>query len=269
MLADAATEPQDKINVFISYARDDNAIAEVIRNELVNFDLNRLDVFHDTTDYHAGEIWRDVTHFKLRHADWFIAIFTGKERPAFSYPGYEIGIFENSHAAALKDPKNQTKRIVCIYDTPAFPDIFSPRQNVKIALPKSVSMKDGGWSKFLPDSPIMKFLGDFTDYCVDRFHINGSQSYFYDARKRNLKAARSIITSFYEAQQTDIDLQVYTQRRMTIKVANGQFWRDDPPQLPGDTSITAEADTLSILVPQAKPNHQNTQTPYSSTKLPR
>src|SRR4051812_25049567 len=91
-MSDRTSAPESEpatpvIRIFISYASDDNAIVEVLRNELVNFDLSRIDVFQDTHDLRAGDKWKETILYKLQQADWFIGVFTGKQRTTFSYPG--------------------------------------------------------------------------------------------------------------------------------------------------------------------------------------
>jgi hypothetical protein len=256
-----------KIHAFISYASEDNQIAEAIRNELVSFDLNRIEVFQDTNDLRVGDKWKDTIIFKLKQADWFIGIFTGKAKSTFSYPGYEVGIFESSHADELNAPTLGLKRIACLYDTPTFPDIFSSRQNIKVTIPKTPPKTDADWDDFIATQRIMQFFSDFTEYCTDRLGIEKSARYFEDLRKRNLKSTRAVVSEFYAAQQSYMEKQIFCQKRMEIKVHDGSFWMSDTAGLPSDAKVRADSETLSILGARVKRDKDNNEVPYTWGEL--
>src|SRR5687768_9972845 len=126
MITPEATVDAQKhpVEVFISYASEDARIADTVRTELMAFGRNEINVFQDCIDIHAGEDWQDVIETQIRISNWLICIFTGKVRDAFSFPGFEVGLFKASHG------EDADSRIVCLHDTDRAPDIFEDRQNV-------------------------------------------------------------------------------------------------------------------------------------------
>jgi hypothetical protein len=255
------------VRVFISYASDDNAIAETLRNQLVNFDLNRVDAFHDSNDLRAGENWKDTILFKLTQADWFIGVFTGKQRIAFSYPGYEVGIFESVHRTTLNDPNDKSQRILCLYDTTNFPNIFNAHQNRRVLIPQRLPSTDAEWHALIDASELMQFFSEFTDYCIDKLHVKTSTDYYNRARERNFESAKTVLEEFYKSQQTNVEKQIFTQKRLTLKIKGNFLSQTSDARMPDDARVDADGESLAIIGGRSKRNATGQEVSYHWKEL--
>ena len=87
--------PERNINIFLSYAHEDQEIADAISGALRS-------AFYDTFDitlmseFPLGLNWREVINESIRATDIMIAIATGRLKPGHSYTGFEIGSFTTS-----------------------------------------------------------------------------------------------------------------------------------------------------------------------------
>jgi hypothetical protein len=87
--------PERNINIFLSYAHEDQDIADAISSTLRS-------AFYDTFDitlmseFQLGLNWRDVINESISATDIMIAIATGRLKPGHSYTGFEVGSFTAS-----------------------------------------------------------------------------------------------------------------------------------------------------------------------------
>ena len=86
--------PDTKFNVFVSYSSEDLVIAKALREALMLFDVYNIEVFNDAANIRSGAQWRELLFKKLKECQWLIAVHTGEERRAHSFPGWEVGVFE-------------------------------------------------------------------------------------------------------------------------------------------------------------------------------
>jgi hypothetical protein len=124
------------IRVFISYKREDQAIADAVKRALETIGgdnaLNpavpgRIRCFFDQ-DINHGENWKKRIDQELKRANWFLLIYTGNEKN-YEMCTWEASRFEVMHDAELR--KKQTEiRICCLHDTPTdeVPHTMKPYQ---------------------------------------------------------------------------------------------------------------------------------------------
>lgn len=84
-----------KLNLFLSYASEDQSIADAVANTL-------RAAFHDAieltmmSEFQVGLNWNDIIDDSIAKTDILIAIATGQLKPGHSFTGYEIGSFNMS-----------------------------------------------------------------------------------------------------------------------------------------------------------------------------
>lgn len=86
-----------ELKVFISYVREDKAIADALNNALTSAFGATVSVFLDTVSMQKGEAITNVLRQKLCEADVLAVVSTGRERPSHDWAGFELGSFDTSH----------------------------------------------------------------------------------------------------------------------------------------------------------------------------
>jgi hypothetical protein len=229
--------PDTKFNVFLSYSSEDLVIARALREALMLFDVDNIDVFHDAANIRSGANWRELLLKKLKECQWLIAVHTGEERTSHSFPGWEVGVFETEHQG------DDRAKISCLYDTQALPELFAPTQNRRITVPSRQPDEKGD---FYTGTELGSFLDDFAeayrcfvpaDRRKDALSIEG--------RKR--PAAASIILAFWSCQQNDIQTQAFPQHRITIRVERGFDLSGDAMRIPDDATVITNPSTNAAI----------------------
>ena len=83
------------INVFLSYAREDQAIADAVAAMLRKAFYDTFDITM-MSEFPVGLNWRRLIDDAIETTDIMIAIATGRLKPGHSFTGYEIGCFMTS-----------------------------------------------------------------------------------------------------------------------------------------------------------------------------
>jgi TIR domain len=94
------------IKIFISYASDDERIAEVLARTLRATFVNSIEITM-MSDFPAGVNWRRLIDSSISQTDLLIAIASGRLRPSHSWTGFEIGSFSFSTGIAPKMKRYQ------------------------------------------------------------------------------------------------------------------------------------------------------------------
>lgn len=83
------------LNVFLSYASEDDSIADALAKALRAAFVDRVDLSM-MSEFPSGTKWRELIQDSIAQTDILIAIATGQLKPSHSFTGYEIGQFDFS-----------------------------------------------------------------------------------------------------------------------------------------------------------------------------
>ncbi len=89
------------LKIFISYVREDNEIADTLRNSLKRcFGDEKIEVFKDSVSLEKGVELLDALRKSVTGVDVLVVISTGVLRPSHNWAGFELGVFEATHSGA-------------------------------------------------------------------------------------------------------------------------------------------------------------------------
>ena len=83
------------INIFLSYASEDQMIADAIAGMIRKGFYDKFDITM-MSEFPVGLNWRQLIDDSIEATDIMIAIATGRLKPGHSFTGYEIGCFRTS-----------------------------------------------------------------------------------------------------------------------------------------------------------------------------
>jgi len=104
---------EHNINVFLSYAHEDQGIADAVASALRRAFFETLDITM-MSEFPAGLNWRNLINDSIEETDIMIAIATGRLKPGHSFTGFEIGSFVNSmrHRPNMKIAPDVARRMI-------------------------------------------------------------------------------------------------------------------------------------------------------------
>jgi hypothetical protein len=85
-----------RLEVFVSYAKEDALLVRDITEELSKPFSFLLDFFVDKESIKDGDDWRATVNQRLDSADILLIIATGQQRESHDFPGFEVGYFSRS-----------------------------------------------------------------------------------------------------------------------------------------------------------------------------
>ena len=241
--ADKTGEQKTKIEIFVSYAREDLPLVREIAEELKKpFGLG-LRFFIDDRSIESGDEWRDKINDALDGADMLFIISTGRKRDSHSFTGYEIGYFSKS----IRDrPKAGTvKRHIIpliIGDRP--PIAVSEIQGIMI--PKenffNLEIKPGDLSSEEKFTQIVAGRNPFRDLL---FHLRDtmiglskerlSNSDMEDWNRNIEDCAGRLYKKIFIYLQSCIYLELYPERKLIIRTASPPGTSDEEEILENST----------------------------------
>ena len=125
-----AEAKQGIFRLFISYAREDAKIAIAVSNAAQTALGPSAEVFIDS-GLRFGLAFQDEIKKKLDETDVLVVIYSGSLKPAFAFPGMELGYF--IHVMQSERSPDFPRRIVPIYlETP--PDVLAGTEGVNIGI---------------------------------------------------------------------------------------------------------------------------------------
>ena len=92
----AKRQHKTRLEVFVSYAKEDALLVRDIREELSKPFGLLLGFFVDTETIKDGDDWRAKINERLDSADILLIISTGQQRGSHDFPGFEVGYFSRS-----------------------------------------------------------------------------------------------------------------------------------------------------------------------------
>jgi hypothetical protein len=123
-----------RINIFLSYASEDQRLAEAIASGLDNAFKYGIDLKHMSL-FQPGVNYRTLIDQALDEADVLLVVATGKEKLAHSFTGYEVGYFRRSmvNRKYIDERQRMERMIIPIALSADIPDTLSDIQGVGIA----------------------------------------------------------------------------------------------------------------------------------------
>jgi TIR domain len=203
---------QKKVNVFISYARADNSIATLLREEITDINRDRIECFLDTETIESGEGWEKKLEGALNSADWLVCIYTGDQS---DFCGYEIGVFTQGKVLAKSE---RTSRLVCLHDVEDLPIVFRAHQNRYIELPSEPTIPSEMFdeTKFYERSGLFKFFEDFCRY--ENLYVARTDAEAKRKSQTLVRKAKLITEAFRTGRDTDIYSDIPTQLGIEVTV---------------------------------------------------
>jgi TIR domain len=120
------------VTIFISYAREDAALATALQDELLRVFPFGVDVIVDTRSIKPGDDFRIVLDKKLDSSDILLILFTDQPKASHSYTGYEVGYFSRSRAQNRFITKEIERPIIPFCIGRQFPDTAEYMEGVEI-----------------------------------------------------------------------------------------------------------------------------------------
>lgn len=202
-----------KINVFISYAKADHAIADALRDEIIDLNRDRIECFLDTKTIESGEGWEKRLEGALQIADWLLCIYTGEQS---EFCGYEVGVFTSGKAL---EKREEHTRLVCLHDVPAYPTIFRSHQNRFVEyppehLPSGETFDETG---FYERSDLAKLFNDLCKF--DGLYVPNDGAEYQRQAQAFIRKAKVITEAFRISRGNDIRFDTPTQLGFEVIVS--------------------------------------------------
>jgi TIR domain len=149
-----------KLNVFTSYAHEDQKITDALCAMLEDIFGEDIHVFYDKESLHAGEDIDEKIQEELRKADTMLVISTGAMRASHSWTGFELGFFAATHESK---PGVRGKVIsICTHDD--VPPTEGTRRFVPLNIESELldvdPVRAGQSIEISDDDELLQFIGD-------------------------------------------------------------------------------------------------------------
>jgi hypothetical protein len=246
-------EEPSKVSVFISYAHNDDMIAQTLYNELIDVNRDRVNCFLDTRNIQSGRNFEDELDRALDQADWLVCIYTGEQS---EYCGYEVGVFKKTRSISSG---TNDDRLVCMHDVEIVPGVFRNHQNHLVIFPPdrqlSVTFDE---SSFYLSSPVASFFKNFYKY--KNLYVPKDSD---DAQRQLTKLigqTRRITEAFKAGQRDDPVADTPTQLRIEVSIPC--YPEERLTKVPGEAKITGTFHSLRLF--GLMPHMHNKQLPVTS-----
>jgi hypothetical protein len=232
------------LQMFICYAREDEAIATAVHDAL-NGMLHQAvaKVFMDRVSLNYGEEFPRQLHDALEQANVLIVVFSGVSKPSVSYPGFEVGYF--SRVMEHESNRNGRMRIIVPLYLEAPPAPIADRHGFGFGISKEdlqgdeEQFKESLKSVVTDRHPAVRFLKRLQDHIRDSGVDNEEFAQFIQERAKE-RVTQMLVAIFAHLKKTVADTR-QRQKMVTIKLKphSGQHLDDLPP----DTWIEPEPDS--------------------------
>ena len=130
-----AYSDRDTLKTFLSYASEDQSIANAVKLALKTAFSNDIDIIM-MSEFVSGHNWRKIIQQSISDTDVMIVIATGQLKPSHSFTGAEVGAFEQSifaHPQMARWPK--LSRLMIPFAVLAkVPDTVNDYEGIEISL---------------------------------------------------------------------------------------------------------------------------------------
>jgi len=240
-----------KLNVFISYAHEDQKIAAAMTGMLKDIFGDDIDVFYDKECLRPGESIDETIKSELKKADTMLVISTGLVRTSHSWTGFELGYFDATHEPTSGVTSVRGKAIsICTYDD--VPPTEENRRYVPLKIEKELLDADpirAAKTIGIGDSDeLLQLIADFV------LEINGiklsEKKAHFDACKRHAQGFKLAVVEVFKTRVKDVRKP---QRQFLIRynVKDVDPGHDD---LPAEATITSLGESISLFgIPNSDP----------------
>jgi hypothetical protein len=229
------------LQVFISYAREDENIAQAIEAALRTALGSFSNVFRDNA-LQFGLHFQDEIKERLDHTDLLVVISSGAMREAHSFPGMELGYFMGTMAHG--DAIGRPRRIVPIYlDAPPAP--AADIEGIQIGISRStLALALDEYDKSLvidKNDPMVRFLIEFQEL-ADKYadavrQENGLPKTLRTAEQQDLCGlVRKMQLFIFSQLKTKPESTLKPQRQITIKTTDSAL-ESSQNDLPPETQL--------------------------------
>lgn len=234
----AKSKRDEKVYVFISYARDDHIIAKAIYEVLTDVNPDRVDCFLDTEKIGIGDGWERVLRNKLDRAKWLVCVYTGEQS---EFCGYEIGIFSANNKISLNRRAASTARIACLHDVTKLPEVFNPYRHVLVAPVESSEQNNS----VANETELVQFLDEF--YNSENLRSARDLSIQDQERRKNqiFAGAKQIADAFRNARNKDAIEETFTQPRLELSIRSQDVLSLN--SVPANAEVSADGVTLALF----------------------
>jgi hypothetical protein len=228
-----------KVNVFISYAKADHAIADALREEIIDLNRDRIDCFLDSKTIESGEGWEKRLESALQAADWLVCIYTGVQS---EFCGYEVGVFTSGKAL---EKREEHTRLVCVHDVPTYPTLFRSHQNRRVAYPPEHLLPGETFDEkgFYEQSDLAKLFNDLSKF--DGLYVPSDGAEYQRQTQAFTRKAKLVTEAFRISHGNDIRSDTPTQLGFEV-IAPGK--PGDPlERMPPNAMVKGTFATFSLF----------------------
>lgn len=246
----------ERLQVFISYASEDAALAQAINAELRTAFSPAIIKTTLDSELRLGEEWRTKLEEALRDADVLLTVATGRQRLSHSYTGYEVGYFSASKREKLKMTHFDSDRlIISIGILEKIPETLSDIQNLNLTKTLMPFLVDENILKNkqtllrslesnTAKNPLLKLFLQLNDVVQTLHHFD--YDYIEDFKKRAKESADRLYLIFFEAFQNRVSYEQIPERKVIVRfTANTPF--ESHGDLPPDTTLEFIGETFAIF----------------------
>lgn len=234
-----AEAKQRIFRLFISYAKEDEKIAIAVSNAVQTALGPSAEVFIDS-GLRFGVAFQDEIKHKLDETDVLVVVYSGSLKPAFAFPGMELGYF--IHVMQSEKKPDFPRRIVPIYLETA-PDVLAGTEGVNIGISRAtLSLTFEEYEAGLNidyDNGMVKFLREFQGL-VDGFREDhGLAKVPQSPEQRDLLTlARKMQLAIFSHLKTTPEFSLKPQKQITIRTSDAAL-----------ESVERELPPDAVLVP--------------------
>ena len=130
-----AYSDRNNLKIFLSYAPEDQSIANAIKLALRTAFSNDIDIVM-MSEFVTGQNWRKIIQQSIRDTDIMVVIATGQLKPSHSFTGAEVGAFDQSIFAQPEMAKwPKSSRLMIPFAVLArVPDTVNDYEGIEISL---------------------------------------------------------------------------------------------------------------------------------------
>jgi hypothetical protein len=226
-----------RFRIFISYASEDQQIAEAIRKCLT---LALGDVFAeiniDKWFLQPGIDFKKQIRSKLEITDVLIIVYTGTEKPSHGYTGWEVGFFDH----VMQTSPGRAKVAFFLEKPPA---ITTEDQGISMALdmgPDKLSASAPDFEKgisVLPEDPLCMLITDWQQRIDDITKALGFGVFPRRPEQDPVSCVKAMKIGIFQYLKTTVDIELKPQKQFTIRATGATLGRSNP-DLPGEAEIS-------------------------------
>jgi hypothetical protein len=214
------------VTIFISYAREDAALATALQDELLRVFPFGVDVIVDTRSIKPGDDFRIVLDKKLDSSDILLILFTDQPKASHSYTGYEVGYFSRSRAQNRFITKEIERPIIPFCIGRQFPDTAEYMEGVEIDPDDVFKLSENPASfrasRAIPlgdDNVVLKLLIRIGEIVTSVTGLGADQA----ALRSNIRdSAQRLYQSIFTYLQSRIYSEGFPERKIILRP--GQFY---------------------------------------------